>query len=57
MGSRGKAGEAGEVGEVTIGIPHSPLPIPHSEIIRLQHPSGTSDEKIASYMLIWVASR
>ncbi|MEH1953748.1 MAG: hypothetical protein V7K64_19225 [Nostoc sp.] len=34
----------------------SPMPIPQSEIIRLQHPSGTSQGKIPSYVLIWGAS-
>ncbi|MBN3874392.1 MAG: hypothetical protein HWQ23_30235 [Nostoc sp. JL33] len=38
-------------------MPNAPFPIPHSEIIRLQHPSGTSEKKIASYLLIWGASR
>ncbi|WP_335038588.1 hypothetical protein [Nostoc sp.] len=40
-------------------MPHTQLPTRNaqSEIIRLQHPSGTSKGKIASYVLIWVASR
>ncbi|QFS47070.1 hypothetical protein GXM_04551 [Nostoc sphaeroides CCNUC1] len=29
-----------------------PMPNPQSEIIRLQHPSGTSKRKIASHLLI-----
>ncbi|MHC5741572.1 MAG: hypothetical protein ACYTXT_06610 [Nostoc sp.] len=37
-------------------MPHSPFPIPQSEIIRLPHPSGTSEGKIPSYVLIWGAS-
>ncbi|WP_196526415.1 hypothetical protein [Nostoc commune] len=49
-------------GEIVVNVspmPHAqcPMPIPHSEIIRLQHPSGTSKGKIASYVLIWGASR
>ncbi|MHC0063663.1 hypothetical protein ACWATR_12150 [Nostoc sp. UIC 10890] len=40
-------------------MPNAPCPMPHaqSEIIRLQHPSGTSLGKIPSYVLIWGASR
>ncbi|WP_334710579.1 hypothetical protein [Nostoc sp.] len=39
-------------------MPNTQCPIPHSqsEIIRLQHPSGTSQGKIPSYVLIWGAS-
>ncbi|WP_292774790.1 hypothetical protein [Nostoc sp. NMS9] len=40
-------------------MPNAPCPIPNaqSEIIRLQHPSGTSEQKIPSHLLIWGASR
>ncbi|WP_257798352.1 hypothetical protein [Nostoc edaphicum] len=34
-----------------------PMPNAQSEIIRLQHPSGTYEGKIPSYVLIWGASR
>ncbi|MEH1812230.1 MAG: hypothetical protein V7K26_32150 [Nostoc sp.] len=36
--------------------PQSLIPNPQSEIIRLLHPSGTSEGKIPSYVLIWGAS-
>ncbi|MBN3879237.1 MULTISPECIES: hypothetical protein [unclassified Nostoc] len=37
-------------------MPNAQCPIPQSEIIRLPHPSGTSEGKIPSYVLIWGAS-
>ncbi|MDF5735021.1 MULTISPECIES: hypothetical protein [unclassified Nostoc] len=38
-------------------MPHAQCPMPNaqSEIIRLQHLSGTSKGKITSYVLIWDA--
>jgi len=59
-------GSGGDEGDVALAsrrvgdkekITNAPFPIPHSEVIRLQHRSGTSERKIASYVLIWGASR
>ncbi|WP_292765275.1 hypothetical protein [Nostoc sp. NOS(2021)] len=41
-------------------MPNAQCPMPNahaqSEVIRLQHLSGTSERKIASHLLIWDAS-
>ncbi|MFN6513824.1 MAG: hypothetical protein RMY29_004900 [Nostoc sp. CreGUA01] len=34
-------------------MPNAQCPMPQFEVIRLQHPSGTCQRKIASHVLIW----
>ncbi|MEH2294258.1 hypothetical protein [Nostoc sp.] len=58
MGSEGDEGDNAQcpMPNAQCPMPNAQCPMPQSEVIRLQHLSGTSEGKIASSVLIWDAS-